>query len=168
MDEYLATENKKQMRQKPPLSWRRIAGEILAGTATAFVSVPVLYASGAIVLFSGPGHDYTGSVGQLHLFGDLAMFIFLFPVVSGLYGLASALGVYLVGSGGKQTGSLLATFGCGFLAAGVTLFVFPFAFSSHLIGVEKIVLGAVVLLTAPIMATLGFNLTRKYKQPPSS
>lgn len=166
MDESITAENKKQSRQKPPLSRRRIAGEILAGTATGFaIAVTVLYVTGIRLV---GGRDYTGSVGQLAAVGLLVTSIFVSAMV---YGLASALGVYIVGSRGKQTGSFLATLGCGFLGGPVMLgMLYPALFLWHalIMGVEKVIVWAfcvLVLLTPPIMAALGFNLTRRYKRP---
>ena len=156
MSESITGENKEQNRKKPPLSRRRIAGEILAGLA---VAVTVLFV--AVCVFgilaipdSSGGHDW-GPVVMLFMFA-----FFAFPI---LYGPASAIGVYLVGSRGKQTGSFLLTLVAGFLGGCVML---PTLF------VTGSVLGwacwALVFLTAPVIATIGFNGTRRYKEPPSS
>ncbi len=145
--------------QKPPLSRCRIAGEILAGLA---VAVPVLYV--AILVFAivfaipvippGESGGYIGeSVVMLLLFA-----FFAFPI---LYGPASAIGVYLVGSRGKQTGSFLLTLVAGFLGGCVmlpTLFV-----TGSVLGGACL---ALVFLTAPVIATIGFNGTRRYRSKP--
>ncbi len=157
MNESMVAESKKQGTQKPPLSWRRIAGEILAGTATAFaIELPVLY----VVLVANK-ERFDGCFGSLAAAGII---VCGFPFV---YGPASAVGVYLVGSRGKQTGSFQATLACGFLGGFAILSESRFQLLSS-IGIEKAVLWAFVLFTAPVLATLGFNLTRRYKGPPSS
>ncbi len=157
MDESITPENKKQAPQKPPLSWRRIAGEILAGTATAFaIELPVLY----VVLVANK-ERFDGCFGSLVGAGII---VCGFPF---MYGPASAVGVYLVGSRGKQTGSFPATLACGVLGGFAILLESRFQLLSS-IGIEKAVLWAFVLFTAPVLATLGFNLTRRYKAPPPS
>ena len=163
MSESINVENKKQNHQKPPRSVGRISGEILAGTATGLaVALPVAYVTD-IVLVDTKGHYVA--------FELLVMFVIVFPL---LYGLASAVGVYLVGSIVKQTGSFLLTLGCGFLGGLIMLAMLPLAFFLSyvlIVGVEKIVawsLWALVLLIPPIVAAYGFNLSRRCKEPPSS
>jgi hypothetical protein len=172
-DESTIVENEKHAHQKPPLSVGRIAGEILAVTAVGCV-VAVL---ATYVLLAGSGGDCMG-------FGRLAAALFVFPTV---YGLASTVGVYLVSNRGKQTGSFLLTLGCG-LGGGLVMFVLlplvlfhtsafdafrrPLPASGPIetiyLIVQSVVLLGSVLLIPPITATLGFNLTRRYKEPPSS
>ena len=161
MSESIAAENKKQKRQKPPLSRLRIVGEILGGATAGFaVAMPV-------------GYVIHARFGQEGLGGMVALG-YLFLVVPPVYGLGSAVGVYLVGNIGKQTGSFLLALGRGFLGTIVmyVMLTLTFILSGVLIvGVERIVLWTLcvlVLLIPPIMATLGFNLTRRYKEPPSS
>ena len=163
MDESITAENKEQNRQKPPRSLGRITGEILAGTATGFAAAGVVYVTGVVLV---GGRDHTGSVGQLALLGFLATFV---SVVPPFYGLGSAVGVYLVGNMGEQTGSFLPTLGWGFLG-GIVMFPMilgAIILSSVLVvGAEVIVAWlfcALVLLTPPIFATLGFNWTRRDK-----
>ncbi len=70
---------------------------------------------------------------------------------------------YVCIEGGGQTGSFLLTLAGGFLGglvAGICSFFF------WLTGVETFLL-APALLIAPVSATLGFNRTRRYKEPPS-
>jgi hypothetical protein len=169
MDESTTAQTKKEKRKKPPLSPARIAGEILAGTATGFVvAVPVLYVTRCVVL-----HAIWGQAINLG-HGDFVAVGLIFVAFPMLYGPASAVGVYLVGSRGNQMGSPLATLGCGYLA-GFVILVTQFAalvLSDALpVGVETTVAWAcwaLLLLVAPIMAAICFNLTRRYKQPPSS
>ena len=169
MSESINVENKKQNHQKPPLSRRRIACEILAGIATGFaVAVPFIYLTVYVIV-----RAIWGEEKNLGLGGFLVVtFIFLtFPM---LYGPASAVGVYLLGSRGKQTGSFMRTLTCGFLGGLIMFVVLPIAFllsTVLIVGVEKIVawsLWALALLIPPIAATYGYNLTRRYKEPPSA
>jgi hypothetical protein len=156
MSEPIKIENKNQNRQKPPLSRRRIACEILAGTALCTVALLVVW---RICILRFGRDDYTGSIGQLSAVGILLMFIIVFPP---LYVLGSAVGVYLVGNIGKQTGSFLTTLGGGLLGMFVMAFL-VFAGRDLSIGINKIVIWGFLSLIGPTMATLGFNLTRGYK-----
>ncbi|UCG57059.1 MAG: hypothetical protein JSU70_19615 [Phycisphaerales bacterium] len=157
MDESGAAEDKKQKRQKPPLSVGRIAREILAGTALGLAALLVAHVTAT-------AFDDGGCFG---VFGFLAMFVLVFPPLNGL---GSAVGVYFVGSRGKQTGSFPATLVGGFLGGLVAalLYLYASAAGNVMSGIEKIVLWVLISLIPPILATLGFNLTRRYKQPPSS
>ena len=160
MNESMVAKGEKRGTQKPPLSVGRIAGEILAGTATAF-AIELLVV--CVVLFANK-EKFDSCFGGLVAGGII---LCGFPVT---YGPASAVGVYLVGSRGKQTGSFLATLACGVLGGFALLSGFRFRLLSpiRIIGIEQAVLWAFVLFTAPVLATLGFNLTREYKEPPSS
>ena len=168
MSESVNTENKKQNHQKPPRSLGRIACEILAGTATGFaVSVPVLYVILIVIVRSIWGEEKNLGLGGFVVVGFIVL---VFPM---LYGPASAVGVYLLGSRGKQTGSFMRALTCGFLGGLIMFVVLPIAFllsTVLIVGVEKIVawsLWALALLIPPIAATYGYNLTRRYKEPPS-
>ena len=155
MCESVNIENKKQNPQKPPLSVGRIACEILAGLALGLVARLVVYVIHNVI--------FHGAEDNL-AFGFLLMF---FPP---LYVLATAVSVYLVGRIGNQTGSFLATAGGVFLGVPVTalLYLYIGAADYMMLGIEKIILWPLVFLAPPIGATLGFNLTRRYKKPPSS
>ncbi len=169
MDESKTAENNKQNGQKPPLSVGRIASEILAGTA-AGLGIPVAVLAVCYVLGSNPPEDCFGV-------GGLVALVYAFLIIPPVYALGTVVGVYLVGSRGKQTGSFLLTLGGGFVGGLGMLMLLPFAFylltgsasikNSDLI-VQSIVLLAFVLLFPPLMATLGFNWKRRYKEPPSS
>ncbi len=163
MSESINIENKKQNHQKPPLSLARIACEILAGLATGLaVAYPVVYVILYVIIYVILGKTTDGFMGDKVL-GNvmvMAIIIFAFPIV---YGPGSAVGVYLLGRRGTQTGSLLATLGLGCLGG-----LFMFVILLLIIGVKKIVLLALVLLIPPIIATIGFNATRRYKEQPSS
>ena len=169
MCESVNVENKKQNRQKPPLSLGRIACEILAGTATAATAAALAYSSLYLVGYgakiAGLGE---GCMGGLAVWAIWAIMCLVVPPT---YGLGSAVGVYLVGRIGKQTGSLLATLGgslIGLFVMALLYFYIDVAEKYMMLGVEKIVLWPLVFLAAPTMATLGFNLTRRYKETPSS
>lgn len=153
MDESITADKNKQARQRPPLSIGTIAREILAGTTLGLVALFVAYVTAT-------AFDDGGCFG---VFGFLAIFVIVFPPLNGL---GSAVSVYLLGSRGKQTGSLLVTFVGGFLGGLVAalLYFYASAAGNVMLGIEKIVLWVLMLLMGPIIATLGFNLTRKYKK----
>ena len=166
MDESMSVENEKQSRHKPPRSRRRIAGEILAGMATGFAfAVPVLYVTVYVIVRAIWGEEKNLGLGGFVVLGFILL---AFPM---LYGPASAVGVYLVGRRGTQTGSFFATLGWGCLGGLVMLvMLIPVLFLSAalIVGVENIVrwtLWVLVSLIPPIFATLGFNLTRRYEEP---
>jgi hypothetical protein len=134
--------------QKPPLSVKSIALEILAGSTLGIIALVGVYAVGIVSI----------DKGCYAVFSFFALFIGLFPP---LYGIASAAGVYLVGNRGKQTGSVPLTVAGGFagaVVAGGASFLW-------LMGVN-IVLLALLLPVGPILATLGFNWTRRYRDEP--
>ena len=162
MDESIAVENEKQAQQKPPRNLVRIACEILTGAATA---AAFAYLSLYVVGYGAKSAGWGG--GQMD---GLAIVGIIGLVVPPVYVLGCAVGVYFVGSRGNQTGSLLATLGGGLLGLFVMVLLYFYigAAEDMMIGIEKIVLWPLVFLAAPIMATLGFNLTRRYKKPPSS
>lgn len=159
MDESTNTANKKQTRQKPPLSVVRIVGEFVAGTTLGFVALPVIWGI-LIVLFSKG--DFTKSISQREALGFAIIYISFLPP---LYVLGSAAGVYFVGSRGNETGSLHATLGGGSLGGIITVLLF---FSSSGEIVETIIIWVLLSMIGTSTATLGFNLTRKYKKPPLS
>jgi hypothetical protein len=158
-------DSEKQTHQKPPRSVGRIAGEILAGSALGLVALLVVYAVSWIVLVAAilplastgewPETKWAG-------IGLLTMFVIVFAPLNGL---GSAAGVYLVGARSKQTGSFSLTL-VGSCVGGfvVATFVAFSLFSKR----PKIVLLALLLLIPPILATVCFNLTRRYKELPSS
>ncbi len=163
MSESINVENKKQNHLKPPLSVGRIAGEILAGTATGLAVVLLVSVTYFVYLGYILGHKRDYVVVEL-----IALFDIVCPP---LYGLVSAVGVYLVGKIGKQTGSFLLTLIGGFLGGLIAhLSVLPALFLSSdvKLEVELWALMILILLIPPIFATIGFNLRRRYKQPPSS
>ncbi|NQT01802.1 MAG: hypothetical protein HQ580_07265 [Planctomycetes bacterium] len=166
MSESVNIENKKQNRQKPPRSLIRIVGEILAGTVAGLAVVLLVYVTYFVYLRYILGH-----IGDYVVFELLALLDIVCPP---LYGLASAVGVYLVGTRGKQTGSCLPTLAGGLLGGLLMYFMLPIALVlvSGTEGIEeKIFVWALVVLISlipPCLATLGFNLIRRYKEPPSA
>ncbi|MBC8217579.1 MAG: hypothetical protein H8E73_03870 [Planctomycetes bacterium] len=159
MDESINAEKKK--RQKPPLTRRRIAAEILGGVAVGFAAGLL----GGFVFLMMP-YDRGCFNGVLAL---AAAIVSVFPMV---YGVASGVGVYLVGKRGEQTGSFLWTLGCGFagwfVIIGMRRLVHSFYWSYWLPSIPDWAFVPLVLLTPPLLATIAFNLTRRYKEPPSS
>jgi len=158
-------ENKRENRQKPPLSVGRIAGEICAGVVAGLaVALPISYVFGE--LFFGT------NFGRISNLGSRAMLVLtFFP----LHGLTSAVGVYLVGSIGQQTGSFLWTIVTGFLGglvmlgALVMLVMLPSLDEYFgLVMAEEEIVRVVLLLVLPGMTMLAFNLTRGYKTLSSS
>jgi len=162
MDESINVENEKKAHQKPPRNLGRIACEILTGAATASAFAYLsLYVVGYVAKSTGWGEGCMGGLGVLAI---------MFYVVPPFYVLGCAIGVYFVGSRGNQTGSLLATLGGSLLGMFVMalLYFYVKAAEDMMLGIEKIVLWPLVFIVAPIIATLGFNLTRRYKDQPSS
>ncbi len=155
MSESMNIENKKQNRQKPPLSVGRIIGEILAGSAVGFA---VAYAVAYVTSIPFVKESCFGPVEAM------AVFILVFPIA---YVLATAGGVYLVGRIGNQTGSFMATVGGLFLGVPVIalLYLYIDMAGDMMLGIVKIVLWSLVFLAPPAGATLCFNLTRRYKEP---
>jgi len=157
MDESMNTANKKQSLQKPPLSVARIAGEILAGLV---IGVAVALLVSCIMVYSVTGEFYWPKEGNE--FGALVFltvgFLASIPFLM-VYGPATAIGVYLVGNIGKQTGSFLLALGGG-LFGGI---VMALLFWKGLIPITEKVVWGFMLIIVPIVVTLGFNLTRRYK-----
>lgn len=159
MSESVNIENIKQNPQKPPISIGRIACEILAAAVAGLaVALPIACITGIVLV--DEGSCFAG-------FGLLAIFACVFPP---LYGLGGAVGVYLVGTRGKQTGSFLLTLGGGFLTGLLTLVMISIASyltDDELISIVFFLLWPFfVLLSPPIVATISFNLTRRYKESP--
>ena len=145
--------NEKQKPQKPPLSPVRIVGESLAGAFGAIIGLAPLLS--LLYQEAKYGPSEWG-------FGNLLALPLTYPFGS----LISAVGVYLVGNTGDQIGSVGLTLGSCAVGAAV-------AFA---IGVQNIagewhidnrVLFAIFFAAPTLGAIVGYNLTRKYKQPPS-
>jgi hypothetical protein len=162
MDVSITAKNRKQNRQKPPRSMRRFACEFLAGVATGFTAaMPVTYVIGA-------RYGQEGCFG-----GGWTALGYFFLIVPPVYGLCSGIGAYLAGNVGKQTGSLLLALGSGFVGGLAMYVILPLSFwlLSLKGATQDIILWSLwvfALFIPPTLATLGFNLTRRYKEPPSS
>jgi len=93
-----------------------------------------------------------------------------FVIVPPLYAFGATFGVYLIGSRGNQTSSFLSTLGGGLVGVPVTvlLYIDGDMAGDMMFGIAKTVLWSFVFLAVPIMATIGFNLTRRYKEPLST
>jgi hypothetical protein len=157
------TEDDKKGHRKPPRSLARIGGEVLTGTATA---AAFAFSSLYVVGFGA----YSAGLGDGCMDGLMVLGIMAYTVPP-FYVLGCAIGVYLVGRIGSQTGSFLATLGGAFLGLPVmaVLYVFVWATKQYMtLGAEKIILYPLVFVAAPSTATLCFNLTRRYKEPPPS
>ena len=121
-------------------------------------------------LLSGILHvDEVSGFAALGVLAKFAtIFAYVFPP---LYGLGSAVGVHLVGNRGNQTGSFLLTLAGGFLGGLLTLLMISIGInlSDELILMFFLLFWSLlVLFIPPILATIGFNRTRRYKEPPSS
>ena len=167
MPESFTLKTKSQPPQKPPLSGGRIAGEMFARMGVGFAAgLPPAF---GFLLWMGPLLAARDCFGVGAIAALVVSLFFVFPMA---YGLASGVGVYLVGRIGKQTGSFLLTLGCGFAGGlaimGMDRLVHSFYWSYWFPSVSPCVLVPLVLLIPPITATFGFNLTRRYKKPPSS
>jgi hypothetical protein len=140
---FASIENREWGGEKPPLRGDRILGEILAGGALGFAL--------------GLGGAYLGTVidGGDVLHGGLWG-----AIIGGSLGfsIGSALGVYIIGSIGDETGSIGATFRGSILGMGLAwvaiLLRTPLAYIS--------------IAAPPILACIGFNNTRRYKSKPAS
>ena len=135
---------KEQNREKPPLRVGRILGEILAGGALGFA-----LGFGGVYL----GYWIAGGEDVEYAWGI---------IIGGSLGasIGSALGVYIIGSIGNETGSIGATFLGSVLGVGL-------GWVALLVGGESI-LAYMSVAIPPILACIGFNMTRRYKSKPAS
>jgi MFS family permease len=143
----LSADSNKTKYKKPPLNIRKIAGELLAGIAGG-----IIIGSISAFLFNIYYHE--------ELWTRLRTALMYPPIAVG-YLLGSAIGVYLVGNIGKETGSFKYTLG-GSLLIGLWVFGIIISLStgidlSTLIGS---IASLLVFVSVPIVI---FNLTRRYK-----
>ena len=150
-----ATENQRRKGLKPHLSLMTITCELLAGLIGAIIGVaPILS-----LLYQEARH------GELGEFAGLELFALVWTYPFG--GFITAIGVYLAGSAGNQTGSFWAALAGTALgvAAVFAVAVGAIAGDCSIVGGAMFAIG----LAAPVLgATIGFNLTRRYKSPPTS
>jgi len=155
--------------KKPPLNVGRIIGEILAGVATGIATG---LAGAFIGLFVG------GFVNALGVHAEEWAAGVILPYAMGgtliAYTLGCPIGVYLLGKRGNKTGSFLATIAGSILGTVTWLCVFyigPLVIARFIMIIARFIMivGLPILpLGGPIGATIGFNLTRRYKLPPAS
>lgn len=146
-------ENKAQRGEKPPLSGGRITGEILVGGVGGIVGGLGGGFIGAGVAGEGYPEELVGGI----IGGSIG------------YTLGCSIGVYLVGNIGNETGDFLATLGGGILGGLAGIFAITAIIKDLENGAVRLVVRvAVALVGPPIGATIGFNLTRRYKSPPAS
>jgi len=132
---------------KPPLNTVKIAGELLAGCVLGGAAGIGGAYLGASILDTG---GWFGSLAGAGL-GVLVA-----------YPLGCALGVYLVGNLGNETGS----FGSALFGAyGGMLVVIGGSLLSSLSPTVASVTSVAFLVTPPLFATLAFNKSRRYKNP---
>ncbi len=143
-------ERNKQSREKPPLRIKRIGGEILVGGGLGMVGVIGLGAAGL-----GIGALLGGDDGEGPMIVGMA-------IGAGLgYSIGSALGVYLVGNNDDETGSFVSTLLGSLLGTG-------FSFLASITIGDEVPDVIYFIPVPPILACIGFNMTRKYKSKPAS
>jgi len=131
--------------EKPPLNLGRVIAEILVGGILGgLIGIPL----------SIPG----------------TVTLFLFNFLSGFVG--GSVGVYLVGTRGNETGSFLATWAGGALGIfGATTFsvveLAPRMLPHSALQESGERMTMIIAVFIPVLgATIGFNMTRRYKLPP--
>lgn len=134
---------------KPPLSGKRIGGEILVGGVGEVGGAVVcgILVGFPVVLLASP--DWATNAEDLNWDG------FAIGAIIGTI-VGSASGVHFVGTEGNETGSFLAALGGSILGGSI----------GYLIDKDSALIG--MLVGSPIGATVGFNLSRRYKSPPAS
>ena len=136
---------------KPPLNTGKVAGELLAGCVLGSIA--------------GIGGAYLGaSISILDTgrsFGDIIASAGLGMMAA--YPLGCALGVYLVGNLGNETGS----FGSALLGAygGMVVWGGSAIALNKLSPTSSTVASLAFLVIPPLFATLAFNKSRRYKNP---
>jgi len=131
---------------KPPLDWGQVGMETSAGYVGAFGGSVVGMFGGFLL---GSAYDFLSGCKKCWV--DIA---FSTSTLGGSLGAAS--GVYMFGNNDKQLGSFAATY------AGTVLPVLigTFAYS----GSKQINKSGFYLLTMPLLATVGYNITRHYRK----
>lgn len=135
---------------KPPVRTTRVAAQILAGAAAGVLGCAVV----ALTASESTVDDDQAYIAAMTAGGLVAGAL----VTPGL--------VYLIGSGGRQTGSLGVTYLGGLAGAAVCAIIFAAASSSDADGAGEAVLAGAVLIPA-IGSVIGFITTRRYKSLPA-
>lgn len=147
-------------RDKPPLNFEKVSGEIAAGVAGDFCSLLLGMLSGQLVC------ALYGTLAGIEEPTDRQS-----AIADGVEGvvaiafleLGGAISVYLVGSKGDETGSFKATLACGVLGT-LGFGVLGTALKLAGLDISWGDLSAITFLAgSPVGATIGFNLTRKYE-----
>lgn len=152
--EAMNTKSQKPRDNMPPLDSEKVTKEFLLGG--------LLGLSGAAFM------GYSGETLDLIILDNQSDVIGLGPFVgaSAGYIIGAATGVYVIGDTGNETGSFLASI-LG-ATAGIGTFL-GLLRAMDIIGVEMKYaedIGQLALLVAPSLgATIGFNLTRRYRIP---
>ena len=137
--------------KRPPVSNGKLTGEILAGVAAASV----------VSFFSG---EFLKSAYAQNCMGGFSIgAVFMFVICPGILPLVSAITVYRIGSAGGQTGSFLRTLAYSILGGIVAIPIMcisPVLFLSP----SPAAFAVSISLTPALGATLGFNLSRRYKK----
>ena len=136
--------------QKPSVRGTRVAAQILAGAAVGVLGCAVV----ALTASESTVDDDKAYIAAMTAGGLVAGAL----VAPGL--------VYLIGSGGRQTGSLGVTYLGGLAGAAVCAIIFAAASSSDADGAGGAALAGAVLIPA-IGSVIGFITTRRYKSLPA-
>ena len=137
--------------KRPPVSNGKLTGEILAGVAAASV----------VSFFSWEFLNSAYADNCMGVFSILA--VFMFVICPQILPLVSAITVYLIGSSGGKTGSFLLTVVLSILGGIVAIPIFLISLRIQFPPAALVS----VALTPALGATLGFNLSRRYKKGPS-
>lgn len=142
-----------QIIGKPPINGMRVVGESLAGTIGGITLGYLAGIAGVIA-----GIELTGGISPeadeptVQTVGAM----FVGGVIGGSIGylIGTTAGVYLVGNLGDETGSLKSTF-VGSIVGGLV------GFGTFFLSPDPG--GLMPIIGPPIGATIGFNMTRRYK-----
>jgi outer membrane lipoprotein SlyB len=133
--------------QRPLLTPGRVTGQFASGVLGGVIGLSAVLVTGnAVARVTGRDPDDPW---------DPWMDYWLGAAVLAGYPLASTTGVYLAGSRGNQRGSFLATLG-GTLAGAVAGLALDDALNAN---------GQVYMMMVPVGGTIGFNLSRRYREP---
>jgi outer membrane lipoprotein SlyB len=133
--------------QRPPLTAGRVTGQVASGVLGGALGVAAVLVTGNMIARSmGRNLDDPWDPWTDNWLGA--------AVLAG-YPLAAATGVHLAGSRGNQRGALLATLG-GTLAGAVAGLALDDALNAN---------GQVYMLMVPVGGTVGFNISRRYREP---
>ncbi|MBN2198388.1 MAG: hypothetical protein JW747_00900 [Candidatus Aminicenantes bacterium] len=130
--------------ERPPLNWGRVAGEIAVGGLSGYIA-GFGFASLAYLASGKEGGDAWVAAGYSALIG---------------LSIGSALGVYFIGTRGKETGSFIATLLGSIIGFAGPMLIFP---RDRLDRVSVVF----ILASSSVGATIAFNMSRRYKTNPA-